>query len=60
MQQLKAKLQLTIFKDSLKKTKAKITKLAQGLPVGGEIESLDDGTLYSAFKNRTGIKSSSD
>jgi recombination protein RecR len=48
------------IQDSLKKTKAKITKLAQGLPVGGEIESLDDGTLYSAFKNRTGIKSSSD
>jgi recombination protein RecR len=48
------------IQDSLKKTKAKITKLAQGLPVGGEIESLDDGTLYSAFKNRTGIKSSPD
>ncbi|MDC0427272.1 recombination mediator RecR [Candidatus Pelagibacter sp.] len=48
------------IQDSLKKTKAKITKLAQGLPVGGEIESLDDGTLFSAFKNRTGIKSSSD
>ena len=45
---------------SLKKTNAKVTKLAQGLPVGGEIESLDDGTLYSAFKNRTGIKTSSD
>ena len=48
------------IQDSLKKTKVKITKLAQGLPVGGEIESLDDGTLYSAFKNRTGIKSSFD
>ena len=47
------------IQDSLKKTKAKITKLAQGLPVGGEIESLDDGTLYSAFKNRTGIKTNS-
>jgi len=48
------------IKDSLKKTNAKITKLALGLPVGGEIESLDDGTLYSAFKNRTGIKTNSD
>ena len=48
------------IQDSLKKTSAKITKLAQGLPVGGEIESLDDGTLYSAFKNRTGIKINSD
>ena len=27
----------------------KITKSAQGLPVGGEIESLDDGTLFSAL-----------
>ena len=41
-------------------TKVKVSKLAQGLPVGGEIESLDDGTLFSAFKNRTGIKVSSD
>ena len=48
------------IQNSLKKTNAKITKLAQGLPVGGEIESLDDGTLYSAFKNRTRIKSNSD
>ena len=46
--------------DSLKNLDVKITKLAQGLPVGGEIESLDDGTLFSAFKNRTGIKTSSD
>ena len=48
------------IQDSLKKTSAKITKLAQGLPVGGEIENLDDGTLYSAFKNRTRIKTNSD
>jgi len=48
------------IQDSLKKTKVKISKLAQGLPVGGEIESLDDGTLFSAFKNRSDLKSSSD
>ena len=42
--------------DSLKNSSVKITKLAQGLPVGGEIESLDDGTLFSAFKNRTSLK----
>ena len=41
--------------DSLKDTKVKISKLAQGVPVGGEIEFLDDGTLYSAFKNRAPI-----
>ena len=56
MQLLKDKLQLIIFKTVLKNTKAKITKLAQGLPVGGEIESLDDGTLFSAFKNRSNLK----
>ena len=48
------------IQDSLKKTKVKITKLAQGLPVGGEIESLDDGTLFSAFKNRSNLNSNSD
>ena len=40
------------IQDSLKNCKVKITKLAQGLPVGGEIETSDDGTLISAFKNR--------
>jgi recombination protein RecR len=48
------------IQDSLKKTKTKVTKLAQGLPVGGEIESLDDGTLYSAFKFRSDLNSNSD
>ena len=48
------------IKDSLKDTKVKISKLAQGLPVGGEIENLDDGTLFSAFKNRKSIVSNSD
>ena len=45
------------IQDSLKDTKVKISKLAQGLPVGGEIEFLDDGTLFSAFKNRGPIVS---
>jgi recombination protein RecR len=40
------------IEDIIKNDKIKITKLAQGLPVGGEIEQLDDGTLFSAFKNR--------
>ena len=53
--------QTTAFyiQDSLKDTGVKITKLAQGLPIGGEIESLDDGTLLSAFKNRSKINSNS-
>ena len=40
------------IQDSLKNTNVKSSKLAQGLPVGGEIETSDDGTLISAFKNR--------
>ena len=48
------------IQDSLKNIKVKITKLAQGLPVGGEIENLDDGTLFSAFKNRSKLSSNSD
>ena len=47
------------IQDSLKDLNVKITKLAQGLPVGGEIENLDDGTLFSAFKNRANINSDS-
>ncbi len=45
------------IQDSLKGIEVKVTKLAQGLPVGGEIESLDDGTLFSAFKNRSNLTS---
>ena len=41
--------------DSLKDLNIKITKLAHGLPVGSEIEYLDDGTLFSAFKYRNSI-----
>jgi recombination protein RecR len=43
------------IEDAIKNDKLKITKLAQGLPVGGEIEQLDDGTLFSAFKNRVPV-----
>ena len=43
------------IQERLKATKVKISKLAQGVPVGGEIEFLDDGTLYSAFKNRSSV-----
>ncbi len=48
------------IKDSLRDTNVKVSRLAQGLPVGGEIESLDDGTLFSAFKNRKWVKNNSD
>jgi len=31
----------------------KITKLAHGVPVGGELDYLDDGTIIQALKGRT-------
>ena len=54
--------QTTAFyiQDSLKNNNVKISKLAQGLPVGGEIENLDDGTLISAFKNRKNLNGQKD
>ena len=54
--------QTTAFyiQDSLKGCDVKISKLAQGLPVGGEIENLDDGTLLSAFKNRKNTNENND
>ena len=48
------------IRDSLKNLSVRISKLGQGLPVGGEIENLDDGTLHSAFKNRVGLDIDSD
>ena len=43
------------IEDIVKNGKIKVSKLGQGLPVGGEIEQLDDGTLISAFKNRVPV-----
>ena len=45
------------IEDVVKNGKIKVSKLGQGLPVGGEIEQLDDGTLVSAFKNRVPVSS---
>ena len=39
--------------DSLQGLKVKITRLAQGISVGNSISYLDDGTLVTAFKNRS-------
>ena len=48
------------IQDTLKNSNVKVSKLAQGLPVGGEIENLDDGTLISAFKNRKNLNGKED
>ncbi len=38
--------------DQLENTGAKITSLAQGVPIGGELDYLDDGTITAAMKAR--------
>lgn len=39
--------------DRLKETGVKVTRLAHGVPVGGELDYLDEGTLSQALKART-------
>lgn len=41
--------------EALEGTGAKVTRLAQGLPVGGEIDYLDDGTIQAALRARRGL-----
>ena len=39
--------------DQLAGSGARVTRLAHGVPVGGELDYLDDGTLAAAMKSRT-------
>jgi recombination protein RecR len=39
--------------DLLQGTQAKVTRLAHGVPVGGELDYLDEGTLSAAIRQRT-------
>lgn len=41
--------------DRLAHLPVKVTKLAHGVPVGGELDYLDDGTLAAAIRQRTGF-----
>ena len=41
--------------DRLQASGVKITRLAHGVPVGGELDYLDEGTLSQALKARTAI-----
>lgn len=38
--------------DRLKSASVKITRLAHGIPIGGELDYLDDGTLSAALSSR--------
>jgi len=41
--------------DRLAGTQVKVTRLAHGLPVGGELDYLDDGTLTAALRARRAV-----
>jgi recombination protein RecR len=41
--------------DSLAASGVKVTRLAHGVPVGGELDYLDEGTLSAAFKARRSL-----
>jgi recombination protein RecR len=40
------------IKNFFKDKNVKITSLAHGIPIGGELDYLDDGTLFAAFSAR--------
>ena len=39
--------------DLLQDAGVKVTRLAHGVPVGGELDYLDEGTLTAAIRSRT-------
>jgi recombination protein RecR len=41
--------------DILSHLPVKVTRLAHGVPVGGELDYLDEGTLVAALRQRTGM-----
>jgi recombination protein RecR len=41
--------------DALAPSAVKITSLAQGVPIGGELDYLDDGTIGTALRARRGV-----
>jgi len=41
--------------DKLEPAGVSVTSLARGVPVGGELDYLDDGTLTAAFKSRSTV-----
>lgn len=43
--------------ERLAETGVRVTRLAHGVPVGGELDYLDDGTLSAALKSRRALES---
>lgn len=44
-----------VIMDMLSDTPIKLTRLAHGVPVGGELDYLDDGTIMTAMKSRASV-----
>jgi recombination protein RecR len=44
-----------VIADKLEPLKVEVTRLAQGIPIGGEVHYLDENTLSTAFKSRKKI-----
>ena len=44
-----------VIADKLEDTNVKVTALAHGVPVGGELDYLDEGTLSTALNARRGV-----
>ena len=42
--------------DLLKEEKVKVTRLAQGIPMGGELDYLDEGTIGAALSLRQPVQ----
>ena len=42
--------------DSCKNEKVRVTRLAQGMPIGGELDTLDINTMSTAFDSRSEMK----
>lgn len=41
--------------DQIKNANVTVTRLAQGIPIGGELDYIDDGTLALALQTRQGV-----
>ncbi|MBZ4021276.1 recombination protein RecR [Rhodobacter sp. TJ_12] len=41
--------------EALEPTQARVTSLAQGVPIGGELDYLDDGTISAALRARRAV-----
>ena len=44
-----------VVTQALGELEVKVSRLAQGIPIGAELDYLDDGTLVTAFKARTAM-----